>query len=262
MTDQKDTAIVRLDGVTKTFGDRDNGTTALHNVSIHFEHGTFTAVMGPSGSGKSTLLHCAAGLDRPTAGSVMLEGQELSKLKEVALTKLRRQKIGFIFQAFNLLPALTVQQNVTLPLLLAGKRPDKKLVNEMIVRVGLGDRKNHRPAELSGGQQQRVAIARALVAHPAVTFADEPTGALDTQTSFDILTLMRETVEQSGQTIIMVTHDPVAASHADRVIFLADGQIVEELHQPTPKAIAEKMTQLHAPVGRHKKQAAALSEVT
>jgi putative ABC transport system ATP-binding protein len=248
--------VVQLHAVRKTFGDENSGVVALGGVTLDFLRGSFTAIMGPSGSGKSTLLHCAAGLDRPSSGSVMLEGQELQGFKEVALTKLRRQKIGFVFQAFNLLPALTVLQNVVLPLQLAGKKPDKALVREVIARVGLGERQSHRPGELSGGQQQRVAIARALVMQPAVIFADEPTGALDTHTSLEILTLMREAVEQSNQTIIMVTHDPIAASHADHVIFLADGQIVDELDKPTPKAITAKMSDLYIAAGQHKKQAA------
>lgn len=236
--------VVQLHAVHKTFGDQNSGVTALDNVTISFRSGTFTAVMGPSGSGKSTLLHCAAGLDRPTSGLVILDGQELSGMSEVRLTKLRRERIGFIFQSFNLLPALTVLQNVTLPLLLAGHKPDEGRVKKVIEQVGLAERISHRPGELSGGQQQRVAIARALVMQPAVIFGDEPTGALDTRTSLEVLELMRQAVDQAGQTVIMVTHDPVAASHADRVVFLADGRIVKELPRPTAKTIAEHMTQL------------------
>lgn len=236
--------VVQLHAVRKTFGDQNSGVVALDSVTIDFNKGTFTAVMGPSGSGKSTLLHCAAGLDTPTSGSVILDGQELSGMSEVKLTKLRRERIGFVFQAFNLLPALTVQQNVTLPLLLAGHKPDKARVDQVIRQVGLAERAKHRPAELSGGQQQRVAIARALVMQPAVIFGDEPTGALDTRASLEVLGLMRRAVDEAGQTVIMVTHDPVAASHADRVVFLADGKIVKELHKPSAKAVAEQMTQL------------------
>jgi putative ABC transport system ATP-binding protein len=202
--------------------------------------------MGPSGSGKSTFLQCAAGLDRPTSGSVTIDGTDLSSLRETALTKLRRERIGFIFQSFNLLPALTVVQNVTLPQQLAGRRPDRKSVAEVLARVGLTERRRHRPEELSGGQQQRVAIARALVARPAVIFADEPTGALDTATAADVLDLLREPVETEGQTVVMVTHDPVAASYADQVVFLADGRLVGSITDPTPEQIAERMTHLGA----------------
>jgi putative ABC transport system ATP-binding protein len=238
--------VVRLREVRKVYGSERNGVVALNGVTIGFPAGTFTAVMGPSGSGKSTFLHCAAGLDKPTSGSVTLAGEELSGLSETKLTVRRRERIGFIFQAFNLLPALTVQQNVTLPLRLAGKRPDAKLVADVIHRVGLTERRKHLPAELSGGQQQRVAIARALVTRPAVIFADEPTGALDTRTARDVLGLLRESVDRYGQTVVMVTHDPVAASYADRVVFLADGQFVGELRQPTADAVAERMTHLGA----------------
>jgi putative ABC transport system ATP-binding protein len=202
--------------------------------------------MGPSGSGKSTLLHCAAGLDRPTGGSVVLDGQELGKLREKRLTALRRDRIGFVFQGFNLLPALTVRQNVLLPLRLAGKRVPRRAVDAALAQVGLAERANHRPAELSGGQQQRVAIARALITQPAVIFADEPTGALDTRTSREVLRLLAETVRQARQTVVMVTHDPVAASYADRVLFLADGKLVGELLRPTVDAVAERMTHLGA----------------
>jgi putative ABC transport system ATP-binding protein len=220
--------------------------TALDDVSIGLNRGTFTAVMGPSGSGKSTFLHCAAGLDRPTSGSVVLDGVDLAPLGERELTKLRRERIGFIFQAFNLLPALSVVDNVTLPLRLAGSRPRKGAVDEVLERVGLGGRQRRRPAELSGGQQQRVAIARALITRPAVIFGDEPTGALDTYTAREVLILLREAVQQADQTIVMVSHDPVAAAHADRVLFLADGRIVGSLDRPTADQVAERMTQLGA----------------
>jgi putative ABC transport system ATP-binding protein len=238
--------VVRLDAVRKVYGSERNGVEALKGVTIGFPRGSFTAVMGPSGSGKSTFLHCAAGLDKPTSGTVALGGQDLTGLNETALTKLRRERVGFVFQAFNLLPALTVQQNITLPLRLAGRRADPKVVADVMASVGLTERRKHLPAELSGGQQQRVAIARALVTRPAVIFADEPTGALDTRTARDVLDLLRDSVRRHGQTIVMVTHDPVAASYADRVVFLADGQFVGELRHPTADAVAERMTHLGA----------------
>jgi putative ABC transport system ATP-binding protein len=238
--------VVELRAVRKVYGDRRNQVEALRGVTIGFPRGSFTAVMGPSGSGKSTFLHCAAGLDRPTSGSVVLAGRELSELGETALTKLRREQVGFVFQSFNLLPALTVQQNITLPLRLAGRRAERAVVNGVIAGVGLAERRKHLPAELSGGQQQRVAIARALVTRPAVIFADEPTGALDTRTARDVLELLGAAVAAHGQTVVMVTHDPVAASYAHRVVFLADGQFVDELHEPTADAVAERMTHLGA----------------
>jgi putative ABC transport system ATP-binding protein len=238
--------VVQLDDVHKRYGNSRSGVVALNGVTIGFRRRSFTAVMGPSGSGKSTFLHCAAGLDRPTSGSVTLDGQRLDTLKERDLTALRRERVGFVFQAFNLLPALTVAENVALPLRLAGRKPSRADVQSVIDQVGLGDRSRSRPAELSGGQQQRVAIARALVTRPAVIFADEPTGALDTRTAMEILGLLRQAVQVSGQTVAMVTHDPVAASHADRVVFLADGQFVGELYEPTADEVAERMTHLGA----------------
>ncbi|GII92824.1 ABC transporter ATP-binding protein [Sinosporangium siamense] len=237
---------VRLDKVRKVYGQGAGSVTALNGVSLSFRRGSFTAVMGPSGSGKSTFLHCAAGLDRPTSGTVLLDGQDLSGCDETTLTKMRRERIGFVFQAFNLLPALSVVQNITLPLKLAGRRPDRGRVAEVIERVGLGNRANNRPAELSGGQQQRVAIARALVTGPAVVFADEPTGALDTRTAREVLLLIQESVRALRQTVVMVTHDPVAASYADRVVFLADGRFVGDYYNPTAEAVAERMTRLGA----------------
>jgi putative ABC transport system ATP-binding protein len=240
------TDAVRLTAVRKLYGKRDNQVVALEGVTTQFGRGTFTAIMGPSGSGKSTLLQCAAGLDQPTSGSVLLEGHELSEMNETELTKLRRDRIGFVFQAFNLLPVLTVRQNVTLPLQLAGRKPARDRVLNVLDQVGLAQRINHRPAELSGGQQQRVAIARALISDPAVIFADEPTGALDTRTARDILRLLRHSSQAGGQTIVMVTHDPVAASYADRVMFLADGRLAGELRSPTPESVAERMTHLGA----------------
>jgi putative ABC transport system ATP-binding protein len=202
--------------------------------------------MGPSGSGKSTLLQCAAGLDRPTSGEVWLAGQELSRLSETSLTVLRRNRIGFVFQSFNLLPALTAELNVALPLRLAGRRPSRPEIRKVLGSVGLADRAGHRPSQLSGGQQQRVAIARALVARPEVVFADEPTGMLDSASGREVLSLLRGLVDGQGQTVIMVTHDPVSASYASRVVFLADGQVAGELHQPTPQSVAARMTALGA----------------
>lgn len=237
---------VRLEGVRKVYGRGDGEVVALAGLSVGFERGSFTAVMGPSGSGKSTFLHCAAGLVRPGAGRVVVGGTDLAGLDEVGLTKLRRERIGFVFQSFNLLPALTVLQNVLLPLQLAGKRPNRAQVRAVVERVGLGDRVDHLPGQLSGGQQQRVAIARALVTRPAVVFADEPTGALDTRTAAAVLALLRESVDGGGQTLVMVTHDPVAASYADRVVFLADGAMAGQLHGPTAEAVAARMTRLGA----------------
>ena len=237
---------VVLDGVRKVYGRGGAAVVALDDVSIAFSRGTFTAVMGPSGSGKSTFLQVAAGLDRPTSGTVSIDGTDIVRLREKALTKLRRERIGFIFQSFNLLPALTVTQNVTLPQQLAGRHVDKHALATVLERVGLSTRRKHRPGELSGGQQQRVAIARALVARPAVIFADEPTGALDTATAADVLDLLREPVRTEGQTVVMVTHDPVAASYADEVVFLADGRFVDSLTAPTADQVAERMTHLGA----------------
>jgi putative ABC transport system ATP-binding protein len=235
---------VRLDAVTRRYGKGAGAVTALREVSIGFPRGSFTAVMGPSGSGKSTMLHCAAGLDRPTSGTVHLGGTDLAGVREPRLTELRRRKVGFVFQAFNLLPSLTVEHNVTLPLRLAGHRPDRAWLREVIAGVGLADRLCYRPAELSGGQQQRVAIARALVTRPEVVFADEPTGALDTRTGREVLGLLRQVVDELGQTVVMVTHDPVAASWADRVVLLADGRLAGTMTDPTPERVAERLTRL------------------
>ncbi|MGW1175369.1 ABC transporter ATP-binding protein [Kitasatospora sp. NPDC002543] len=240
------TAAVRLVAVEKTYGRGDNEVAALRKLSMTFDSGSFTAVMGPSGSGKSTFLHCAAGLVRPTSGRVLVGDTDLASLDDVRLTKLRRDRIGFVFQSFNLLPALTVTQNIELPLKLAGRRPNRARILSVVDRVGLADRVGHLPGQLSGGQQQRVAIARALVTRPAVVFADEPTGALDTRTAAAVLDLLRESVTADGQTLVMVTHDPVAASYADRVVFLADGLFVDELHRPTAEAVAARMTRLGA----------------
>jgi putative ABC transport system ATP-binding protein len=237
---------VRLDAVRKVYGKGTAAVAALDGITLSIEAGTFTAVMGPSGSGKSTFLHCAAGLDRPTSGSVLVAGRNLAELDETALTKLRRERIGFVFQAFNLLPTLTVEQNIKLPLKFAGKRADRRRIAEVIARVGLTDRARHRPHELSGGQQQRVAIARALAIRPDVLFADEPTGALDTRTAAEVLGLLRESVDHDGQSIVMVTHDPVAASYADHVVFLADGRIADELAAAGADTIADRMTHMGA----------------
>ncbi|MET8682786.1 ABC transporter ATP-binding protein [Streptomyces sp. NPDC004732] len=237
---------IRLHSVTRRFGSGSTAVTALDGVSLAFSRGTFTAVMGPSGSGKSTLLQCAAGLDRPTSGSVAVGGTELTTLSETRLTLLRRKRIGFVFQAFNLLPSLTAEQNVALPLRLAGRRPKKAQVREVLHRVGLGDRARHRPTELSGGQQQRVALARALITRPDVLFGDEPTGALDSRTGREVLTLLRGMVDRDGQTVVMVTHDPVAASYADRVVFLVDGRVNGELRGAVAGDIAAHVTKLEA----------------
>jgi len=237
---------LELAGVRKVYGSGDGAVTALDGVTANVARGTFTAVMGPSGSGKSTFLHCAAGLDRPTSGKVVLGGTEIGRLKENELTRLRRTRVGFVFQAYNLMPSLNVLQNITLPLRLAGTKPDSRWLREIVEGVGMAKRLEHRPAELSGGQQQRVAIARALIARPDVVLADEPTGALDTRTARDVLNLLRGSVDQAGQTIVMVTHDPVAASYADRVVFLADGRLVDEVLRPTAEAVAERMTHLGA----------------
>ena len=239
-----DVIAVLLESLTRTYGNGPGAVTALDRVTLAFPAGSYTAVMGPSGSGKSTLLQCAAGLDRPDAGEVSINGTRLGRLGETALTVLRREQIGFIFQSFNLMPSLTAAQNVELPLRLAGRRPEPQAIEAALSAVGLADRARHRPSELSGGQQQRVAIARALVTGPRVLFADEPTGALDTGTSREVLRLLRTLVAEQGQTIIMVTHDPVAAGGADRVVFLADGRIAGALDHPTAEAVAARMTRL------------------
>ncbi|MEU7803248.1 ABC transporter ATP-binding protein [Micromonospora arborensis] len=235
--------VVEVSEVTRRFA---NGVTALAGVSVSFDTGSFTAVMGPSGSGKSTLLQCAAGLDRPTSGRVSLAGQDLTVLSERRLTLLRRDRIGFVFQSFNLMPALTAEQNVALPLRLAGRRPSRSDVLASLAAVGLADRGGHRPGELSGGQQQRVAIARALLTAPTVLFADEPTGALDSRSSEQVLRLLRELVDQRRQTVVMVTHDAHAAAYADRVLFLADGRIDGEILAPTAEAIMMQLARLEA----------------
>jgi putative ABC transport system ATP-binding protein len=223
---------VELRAVSRIYGSGAAAVTALDTVDLSIAPASFTAVMGPSGSGKSTLLHCAAGLDRASGGDVVIDGVPLGGLSERALTRLRRARVGFVFQSFNLIPALTAEQNVVLPLRLAGRKPEPGEVGAMLAEVGLLDRAKHRPGELSGGQQQRVAIARALVSRPAVLFADEPTGALDTASSRDVLRLLRLAVDRHAQTVVMVTHDPYAAAHADRVVFLKDGRIADEWRSP------------------------------
>ena len=229
---------------TKTYGEGDTIVRALDGIDAEFEHGRFTAIMGPSGSGKSTLMHCLAGLDTLTSGQVFIGDTDLSSLKEKELTTLRRDKVGFVFQAFNLIPTLTALENITLPMSLAGRKPDDAWVNDVITTVGLGDRLKHRPSELSGGQQQRVAVSRALASRPEIIFADEPTGNLDSNSGAEILGFMRRAVDEFSQSIVMVTHDPVAASYADRIVFLVDGQIINELRNPTREAIIDQMKTL------------------
>ncbi|MFI7504822.1 ABC transporter ATP-binding protein [Streptomyces sp. NPDC049687] len=252
---EEGTEALRLTEVRKTYGSAQNAVTALDGVSLALPAGSFTAIMGPSGSGKSTLLQCAAGLDRPDSGRVVVAGEEMTGGSESALTKFRRRHIGFVFQQYNLLPMLTVEQNTTLPLRLAGRPVDRDRAREILGRVGLGERLGHRPDQLSGGQRQRVAIARALVTAPSVIFADEPTGALDTRSARDVLRLLRETLREHGATLVMVTHDPVAASYADSVQFLADGRLAGRMTDPTVDAVAERLAHLgdladeHAPVG-------------
>ncbi|MBZ6104350.1 ABC transporter ATP-binding protein [Streptomyces olivaceus] len=232
---------IALDRVARTYP---GGVRALDDVSLTVGHGTFLAVMGPSGSGKSTLMHCAAGLDSPTSGSVRIDGQEISGLDETRRTELRRERVGFVFQAYNLIPSLSVEDNITLPLRLAGRRPDRAWLRTLTERVGLADRLAHRPAELSGGQQQRAAVVRALAARPAVVFADEPTGALDLRSAHQVLDLLRGLVDDLGQTVVMVTHDPAAAARAHRALVMADGRVVDALERPTAPELAERLVAL------------------
>jgi putative ABC transport system ATP-binding protein len=235
------TTAARAEEVWKVYGSAEARVVALRGVSASFGSGRFTAIMGPSGSGKSTLMHCLAGLDTVTRGSVHIGDTEVTGLGDKALTRLRRDRVGFIFQQFNLLPTLTAAENIRLPLDIAGRKPDQQWWDTVIETVGLKDRLGHRPSQLSGGQQQRVACARALVSRPDVIFADEPTGNLDSKSGAEILSFLRDSVREHGQTIVMVTHDPVAASYTDRVIFLADGEIVAELDDPTPEKVLEAM---------------------
>jgi putative ABC transport system ATP-binding protein len=238
--------VVSAAGLTRRYGSGDTAVDALRGVSLDIPRGHLTAVMGPSGSGKSTLMHILAGLDRPTAGTVEIDGVEITRLKDTELTKLRREHIGFVFQFFNLLPMLSAEENITLPLSIAGRKPNEEWLEELLRATGLADRRRHRPAELSGGQQQRVAIARALLTRPTVLFADEPTGNLDSATSGEILALVRTAVTEYGQTTVMVTHDAKAATIADRVLFLADGVIVRELGRASQGEILEAISEVAA----------------
>ncbi|CAN5226812.1 ABC transporter ATP-binding protein [soil metagenome] len=232
--------------LTKTYGKDDAQVHALAGVSIDIFEGQYTAVMGPSGSGKSTLMHCMAALDDVSTGQVFIGETELSSLNDKALTLLRRDKIGFVFQSFNLVPTLTAEENILLPLSIAGRKPDPGWFDQVVDTVGLRDRLGHRPNEMSGGQQQRVACARALVSRPAIVFADEPTGNLDSVSGAEVLGFLRRSVKEFGQTVVMVTHDPIAASYTDRVVFLADGKVVDELLTPTAESVLERMTALQA----------------
>jgi putative ABC transport system ATP-binding protein len=238
------TVAARAVGICKTYGEGDAAVHALDNVSADLGAGEFTAIMGPSGSGKSTLLHVLAGLDRPTSGEIYIGDTELTSLNDKQLTLLRRDGIGFIFQSFNLLPTLTAAENIELPIRIAGRKPDALWVRSVVDLVGLGDRLTHRPAELSGGQQQRVAAARALASRPQIVFADEPTGALDSRAGADLLGFLQQAVRQGGQTVVMVTHDPIAAGYADRVLFLNDGRIVDEMTDPSADAVYDYMKKL------------------
>jgi putative ABC transport system ATP-binding protein len=237
-------AIVSIEKVSRRYGEGDTAVDALRGVSLEVERGKLTAVMGPSGSGKSTLMHILAGLDRPTEGTVVLDGVDITRMSDKKLTLFRRQKIGFVFQFFNLLPMLTAEENVALPLDIAGEKIDREWLDELLVTVGIDKRRTHRPSELSGGQQQRVAIARGLVSNPAVLFADEPTGNLDSTTSKDVLRVLRNAVDDLGQTTVMVTHDAGAASMADRILFIADGRIVQDLKESTAREVLAAMQEV------------------
>ncbi len=234
-------SIVSATDVRRRYGEGDAAVNALAGVTVGFERGRYSAIMGPSGSGKSTLMHILAGLDRPTSGTVTLDDVEITTLDDADLTRLRRDKLGFIFQFFNLLPVLTAEENVVLPLSIAGEKPDAQWIDRLIDTVGLSDRRTHRPAELSGGQQQRVAVARALASKPAVVFADEPTGNLDSKSSEEVLGLLRRSVDELGQTVVMVTHDPEAAAHADRLVVLRDGLVVHDADAGTADEVIELM---------------------
>lgn len=236
--------VARAIHVSKTYGKDDSLVKALDDVSVEFKKGEFTAIMGPSGSGKSTLLHCIAGLDRVTGGDVWIADTDITRLSDKKLTLVRRTRIGFIFQAFNLLPTLNAKENIELPLKLAKTKPDKQWIDQVVKTVGMQSRLNHKPSELSGGQQQRVAVARAIAAKPEIIFADEPTGNLDSKSGSEILKFMRAAVNEHDQTIVMVTHDPVAASYADRIVFLSDGKIVDEMRDPTPSKVLDRLKEL------------------
>jgi putative ABC transport system ATP-binding protein len=244
MTPQTSTIAASTTSATKVYGSGEDAVYALRDVSVDFYEGQFTAIMGPSGSGKSTLMHCIAGLDELSSGSAIIDGTDLSSMKDKELTELRREKIGFVFQSFNLVPTLTANENIRLPLMLGNNKGDEAWIQKVISTVHLQDRLTHRPSELSGGQQQRVAVARALASQPRIIFADEPTGNLDSITGAEILTFMRKAVDDLGQTIVMVTHDPVAAAYADRIIFLADGHIVNEMTEPTADRVLDLMKSL------------------
>ena len=236
--------VVAARDITRRFGEGDTAVDALRGVSLEVEQGKLTAVMGPSGSGKSTLMHILTALDRPTSGEIWIAGTKLGELNDTEITKLRRKHIGFVFQFFNLLPMLTAEENIVLPLTIAGEKPEREWREQLLKTVGLDDRRNHRPAELSGGQQQRVAIARALISRPTVVFADEPTGNLDSKTGGEILELLRSSVEELNQTTVMVTHDPYAAAIADRILFLADGLIVRDMPRSDPGEVIAAMDEL------------------
>jgi putative ABC transport system ATP-binding protein len=241
---QRDGVAVLAAGLVRRYGEGSTGVEALGGVTLGIETGRMTAIMGPSGSGKSTLMHLLAGLDTPTEGSVHVDGVDITRLSEKRLTLLRRETIGFVFQFFNLLPMLTAEENITLPLAIAGRKPDPAWLEELLGTVGIGDRRNHRPAELSGGQQQRVAVARALITRPKVLFADEPTGNLDSSSSKEVLALLRRAVDEWGQTIVMVTHDAGAAAMADRILFIADGRIVRDLEESTAAEVLAAMQEV------------------
>lgn len=244
VTSPADSPAARAVDLRKTYGSGDSAVHALAGVSLDLDTGRFTAIMGPSGSGKSTLMHCMAALDTPSEGTVEVGGTDLGRLKDKELTALRRERIGFVFQAFNLIPTLTASENILLPLNLAGRKPDQQWLDTVIDAVGLRDRLGHRPTELSGGQQQRVACARALASKPSIVFADEPTGNLDSTSGAEVLSFLRRSVDDFGQTVVMVTHDAVAASYCDRVVFLADGLVVDEIQDPQREQILEHMTRL------------------
>ena len=244
-------AVAQAIGLSKVYGSGQATVTALDDVTVEFTRGQLTAIMGPSGSGKSTLMHCMAALDTPTSGRIVIDGVDIAGLSDRALTQLRRDRLGFVFQAYNLIPTLTAQENITLPVDIAGRKPDPAWFDTVIDTLAIRDRLSHRPSELSGGQQQRVACARALISRPAIVFADEPTGNLDSRASAEILSFLRRSVDEFGQSIVMVTHDPAAAGYADRVLFLADGRIVGELANPTAENVLERMKSFELVGGRN-----------